>query len=130
MTASHADILLQADKINTGYGRVDVVHGVSLTVRRGQIIAIIRQWTKVRSTCPRPRLRGRTGSRFSSSSPGRLRFDLSVTSTGFPVSATHRNSFGRPGQPPIGSRRAGSAHQHQLRIYHHSQLITHCQIQY
>ncbi|MCP9628690.1 ABC transporter ATP-binding protein [Rhodopseudomonas palustris] len=41
MTASHADILLQADKISIAYGRVDVVHGVSLNVRRGQIIAII-----------------------------------------------------------------------------------------
>ncbi|KPF94410.1 metal-dependent hydrolase [Rhodopseudomonas sp. AAP120] len=41
MTATTSDLLLQADSISIGYGRVDVVHGVSLTVRRGQIIAII-----------------------------------------------------------------------------------------
>jgi branched-chain amino acid transport system ATP-binding protein len=38
---TNGDVLLQADKINIGYGRVDVVHGVSLNVRRGRIIAII-----------------------------------------------------------------------------------------
>jgi branched-chain amino acid transport system ATP-binding protein len=43
MTMNHSagEILLQADSIDIGYGRVNVVHGVDLTVRRGQIIAII-----------------------------------------------------------------------------------------
>ena len=41
MTASETDILLQADGIDIGYGRVDVIRGASLTVKRGQIIAII-----------------------------------------------------------------------------------------
>jgi branched-chain amino acid transport system ATP-binding protein len=39
--ASYADVLLSAEKIDIGYGRVDVVHGVDLTVKRGQIVAII-----------------------------------------------------------------------------------------
>ncbi|WP_022723460.1 P1 family peptidase [Rhodopseudomonas sp. B29] len=41
MTTSDGDILLQADGIDIGYGRVTVIHGASLSVKRGQIIAII-----------------------------------------------------------------------------------------
>jgi branched-chain amino acid transport system ATP-binding protein len=36
-----ADVLLSADNISIGYGRVEVVRGVSLSIRRGQIVAII-----------------------------------------------------------------------------------------
>ncbi len=39
--SSSAEVLLHADRINIGYGRVDVVHDVSLTIRRGQIVSII-----------------------------------------------------------------------------------------
>ncbi|MGX9425358.1 MULTISPECIES: ABC transporter ATP-binding protein [Bradyrhizobium] len=35
------DVLLAADDINIGYGRVEVVRNVSLSIRRGQIVSII-----------------------------------------------------------------------------------------
>ena len=36
-----ADILLKAENISVGYGRVDVIRGLNLCLRRGQIVAII-----------------------------------------------------------------------------------------
>ena len=39
--SSGSNLLLSAERIDIGYGRVDVVHSVSLSIARGQIVAII-----------------------------------------------------------------------------------------
>ncbi|MDH2346135.1 MULTISPECIES: ABC transporter ATP-binding protein [unclassified Bradyrhizobium] len=39
--AAGADVLLAADGISVGYGRVDVIRNISLSIRRGQIVTII-----------------------------------------------------------------------------------------
>ena len=43
MTAALAssDLLLRAENISIGYGRVEVIRDLSLSIRRGQIVAII-----------------------------------------------------------------------------------------
>ncbi len=41
MTTTAPDILLAAENISIGYGRVEVVRDISLSIRRGQIVAII-----------------------------------------------------------------------------------------
>jgi branched-chain amino acid transport system ATP-binding protein len=41
VSAADADILLSAESISVGYGRVEVVRNVSLSIRRGQIVCII-----------------------------------------------------------------------------------------
>jgi branched-chain amino acid transport system ATP-binding protein len=40
-TPPASDILLAADNISIGYGRVEVIRDLSLSIRRGQIVAII-----------------------------------------------------------------------------------------
>jgi branched-chain amino acid transport system ATP-binding protein len=40
-TSPASDILLAADNISIGYGRVEVIRDLSLSIRRGQIVAII-----------------------------------------------------------------------------------------
>jgi branched-chain amino acid transport system ATP-binding protein len=41
MTRDETEPLLRLDALRAGYGHVEVLHGVSLTVREGQIVAIV-----------------------------------------------------------------------------------------